>query len=174
MSRLSRRTAFVALFALAAVAAPLSAQQPAPQQASRVTVSFDRATIQDVIAFFARYSGRSIVAGSGVAGTVTATIADQPWDVALGALLASNGLAARELQSGIIMVENAGATVEVPGRLVSRIFRLNYQRAGELEPVVRTMLSARGSVATVASINALVVTDEERVLAQIASVLGQI
>jgi hypothetical protein len=36
------------------------------------------------------------------------------------------------------------------------------------------MLTARGTVAVVNSINALVVTDEERVLAQVASVLGQI
>ena len=93
--------------------------------------------------------------------------------VALAALLAANGLFARELPSGIIMVESPTTVIETPGRLVSRIFRLNFANAAELEPVVRTMLTARGTVATVASVNALVVTDEERVLDQVAAVLGQ-
>jgi type II secretory pathway component GspD/PulD (secretin) len=128
----------------------------------------------ETIAFFARYSGRSIVAGTGVTGTVTAAIVAQPWDVALDALLAANGLTARELESGIILVEGAGATAPIPGRLVSRIFRLAYQPAAEIEPVVRSMLSPRGTVAAVGSVNALVVTDEERVLRQVAAILGQI
>ena len=139
-----------------------------------MSVTFEGTTIQDVLAFFARYSGRSIVMGTGVTGVVSAEIANQPWDVALEAVLAANGLLGRELESGIIVVERAAAPVEAPGRLMSRVFRLNYQPAVELEPVVRSMLTARGTVAVVNSINALVVTDEERVLAQVASILGQI
>ena len=160
--------------ALAGSARRLEAQQPAPRQASRVTVSFDRATVPDVLAFFARYSGRSIVAAGGVDATISGEIADQPWDTALAALLAANGLAGRELPSGIILVEKPEAPAEAPGRLVSRVFRVSYQRAAELEAVVKSMLTARGTVATVGSINALVVTDEERVLEQVASILGQI
>jgi type II secretory pathway component HofQ len=177
MSRLRRSAAPLArlapLLALAVFAAPLDAQRP-PSQASRVTVSFDGTAVQDVLAFFARYAGRSIVAGTGVAGTISAEIADQPWDEALAAVLTANGLVARELTSGIIVVENPATAVEAPGRLVSRVFRINFQRAAELEAVVRTMLTERGAVATVASINALVVTDEERVLEQVAAILGQI
>jgi type II secretory pathway component HofQ len=174
MKPMSRRVLPLLFLSLAVCAGPLAAQQPAPPQASRVTVSFEGTTIQDALAFFARYSGRSIVAGAGVAGTVTAEIADQPWDVALGAVLVANGLVARELPSGIIVVENPTTTVEAPGRLVSRIFRINYQPAAELAAVVMSMLTPRGTVATIASINALVVTDEERVLAQVAAILGQI
>jgi len=172
----SRRLGFVLALTIAAAARPASmlGQQPTPATASRVTVSFEGTSLPDVLAFFARYSGRSIVAGTGVAGTVTAEIANQPWDLALGAVLRANGLVGRELESGIILVENPTTAVEAPGRLVSRIFRLNYQKATELEPAVRTMLSARGAVVTVPSINALVVTDEERVLAQVAAILGQI
>src|SRR5688500_2587745 len=174
IARRSRRALpTLALALAAAAAAPLGAQQRAPQQASRVTVSFEQASFTDVLAFFARYSGRSIVAGPAVTGLVSAQITDQPWDVALAALLAANGLFARELPSGIIMVESPTTVIETPGRLVSRIFRLNFANAAELEPVVRTMLTARGTVATVASVNALVVTDEERVLDQVAAVLGQ-
>lgn len=173
---LLRRGPRVAALALVACATayPLAAQVAAPREASRVTVSFDQATIQDVAAFFARYSGRSIVLGNGVAGTVSAEISNQPWDVALAALLGANGLAGRELASGIILVEKPAVTVEAPGRLVSRVFRLNYSTESELEAVVRSMLTPLGAVAVVTSINAIVVTDEERVLSQVAAVLGQI
>ena len=170
---MSRRILLALSLAFLAAAPVAAQQQAAPARASRVTVSFDGATIHEMLAFFARYSGRSIVAGTGVTGTVSATIHDQPWDEALRALLTANGFAARELQSGIIVVENAGASAEPPGRLVTRMFRLNYLRAGELEAAVRTMLSPRGTVATVPSINALVVTDEERVLRQVAAIVGQ-
>lgn len=173
---LLRRGSAIAALAVGALAvgSAAAAQIAVPREASRVTVSFDRATIQDVAAFFARYTGRSIVLGSGVTGTVSAEIANQPWDVALGALLAANGLAGRELASGIILVEKPAVAVEAPGRLVSRVFRLNYSQASELEAVVRSMLTPRGAVAVVNSINALVVTDEERVLGQVAAMLGQI
>jgi type II secretory pathway component GspD/PulD (secretin) len=173
ISRIPYFVVSVLFVALTLGAAPADAQQPAAQT-SRVTVSFERSTIQDALAFFARYSGRSIVLGTGVSGVVSAQISDQPWDVAMAALLSANGLFARELESGIIVVERAAAPVETPGRVLSRVFRLNYQPAAEIEPVIRSMLTARGTVAVVNSINALVVTDEERVLAQVASVLGQI
>lgn len=148
---------------------------PAPavvQQAARVSVSFAGTAMHDVLAFFAQYAGRSIVAGSGVAGVVSAEIHDQRWDLALDALLTAHGLSARELESGIILVEGAGATAAAPGRLVTRTFRLNFVPAQELQAVVQSMLSPRGSVAVLASVNALVVTDEERVLGQVARILN--
>jgi general secretion pathway protein D len=173
MSSISRVIVPGLFVALVLGAEPARAQQPTAQT-SRVTVTFEGSTIQDALAFFARYSGRSIVMGTGVTGVVSAQISDQPWDVALAALLSANGLFARELESGIIVVERAAAPIETPGRLVSRVFRLNYQPAAEIEPVIRSMLTARGTVAVVNSINALVVTDEERVLQQVANILGQI
>src|SRR5690606_8321445 len=88
---------------LAAHTAPAAAQiieQP------RITVTFEAADIRDVLASFAEFTGRSIVAGAGVTGEVTATIRDQPWDVALQTILRAHGLAAQELPSGIIQVES--------------------------------------------------------------------
>ena len=70
------------------------------------------------------------------------------------------------------MVESPGRVTENPGPLVSRIFRLSYTPAQELEPVVRSVLSERGTVAALAGVNALVVTDEEWVVAWIAALLG--
>lgn len=143
----------------------------AAQEQPRITVAFEGTGMADVLAFFAASSRRSIVAGAGVDGFVTAQIQNQPWDHALDALLTAHGLMARELESGIILVEAAGAAVATPGRLVTRTFRLSFASAQEVEPVVRAMLTERGSASVVPSINALVVTDEERVLERVAAIL---
>ena len=55
----------------------------------RITVTYQDADIRDVIAAFAAFSGRTIVVGKDVQGTVTAEIKNQPWDVALRAILQS-------------------------------------------------------------------------------------
>ena len=75
-----------------------------PAVAPRITVTYQDADIRDVVAAFAAFSGRTIVAGKDVAGTVTAEIRDQPWDVALRSILSAHGMAATEEASGIIAV----------------------------------------------------------------------
>ena len=73
----------------------------------RITVTYQDADIRDVIAAFAAFSGRTIVVGKDVAGTITAEIKNQPWDVALRAILQGQGLAAAEdAVSGIITVDS--------------------------------------------------------------------
>ncbi|MBW3671587.1 MAG: PAS domain S-box protein, partial [Acidobacteria bacterium] len=57
------------------------------QEQPRITVNFQEADIRDVLGSFAEFTGRSIVPGSDVSGAVTATIRDQPWDVALQTIL---------------------------------------------------------------------------------------
>ena len=105
-------------------------QQRSPQP--RISVTYQGSDIRDVLAAFAAFSGRTIIPSSAVpAVKVDAEIRDQPWDVALQAILASQGLAATEDANGIIIVDTqdriaARAQTEP---LVTRIVRLNYQRA---------------------------------------------
>jgi type IV pilus assembly protein PilQ len=106
-------------------------QQQRSQQ-PRITVVYQGSDIRDVLAAFASFSGRTIIPSSGVGALkVDAEIKDQPWDVALQAILAAQGLAATEDANGIIIVDTqekiaARAQTEV---LATRIVRLNYQRA---------------------------------------------
>ena len=66
-------------------------------QQDRITVTWDSASIAEVMAGFAEFSGRSIVLGRNVQGvTVTAQIRDQPWDVALREILEANGFGAKD------------------------------------------------------------------------------
>jgi type II secretory pathway component HofQ len=137
-----------------------------------VSVAFEDAEMHDVLAFFARYAGRSIVSGVGVAGRVTASIDRQPWDTALQAILEAHGFYAREMANGIIIVEDPKSVVASPAPLVTRVFRLNYVPAAELQQAVASVLSSRGTVAAIPTMNALVVTDEPRILAKVAAIVG--
>ena len=70
--------------------------QQRPQQ-PRITVTYQQADIRDVLAAFAAFSGRTIIPSSAIPPVrVDAEIKDQPWDVALQAILSSQGLAATE------------------------------------------------------------------------------
>ena len=82
--------------------------EPALQQSvqDRITVTWDSASIADVMAGFAEFSGRSILMGRNVNAVIWAEIKDQPWDIALGELLDAHGFEAQETGSGIIRIVN--------------------------------------------------------------------
>jgi type IV pilus assembly protein PilQ len=110
----------------------------------RITVTYQDADIRDVIAAFATFAGRTIVTGRDVTGTVTAEIRNQPWDVALRAILQGQGLAATEDPvSGIITVDSYA---NVQSRqafepLVTQLISINYAKADSLVPVVTKLLA---------------------------------
>jgi type IV pilus assembly protein PilQ len=120
-------------------------ERPAPRRATqpRITVAWQAAPIRDVVAAFALFSGRTIVVGRGVAATVDAEIADQPWDVAMSAILAAHGLAAQEDANGIIVVDTyeAIASRVAAEPLETRTIRLNYTRAASVAATVTQRLS---------------------------------
>jgi type IV pilus assembly protein PilQ len=131
-------------------------------QAPRITVQWDGATIQDVVAGFAAFSGRTIVVGKGITGQVTAEVKNQPWDLAFQAVLYSQGLDVQMQPGGILVVVDkkdlarADSTVPVETRLV----RINYAQASALVPAVSSIVTkSRGSVVADTVNNALVITD---------------
>ena len=118
--------------------APQQSQQP------RMTVTYQDADIRDVLAAFATFSGRTIVVGKAVAGKVSAEIRDQPWDVALRAILEAQGFAAAEdPNTGIITVdsyENIGSK-QAAEPLATQLVSINYARAASLVVTIRNLLS---------------------------------
>jgi type IV pilus assembly protein PilQ len=120
------------------------AQQAPPQrQQRRITIAWERADIRDVLAAFAAFSGRTILPARGVEGTVTAEIIDQPWDIAMRAILNANGFDAVEDENGIIIVNTIEALARRPQfePLTSRTLRLNYAPAGAVAAAIRSRLS---------------------------------
>ncbi|HEV7990398.1 MAG TPA: AMIN domain-containing protein [Gemmatimonadaceae bacterium] len=120
-------------------------QQQAQQrsQQPRITVTYQQADIRDVLAAFAAFSGRTIIPSSQIPPVkVDAEIRDQPWDVALQAILASQGLAATEDNNGILIVDTQDriASRAQTEPLQTRVVRLNYQRATPVGDQLRTRL----------------------------------
>lgn len=139
--------------------------------ARRITVTFQETVIQDVLATFSEYSGKSIVVGSNVQAKVSAEIRDQPWDVALDAILDAHGLDARELESGIIRVGKLEELQKLVGleALETQQFPIRYVSADSLVDVVKGLLTPeKGRVTVNRSSNALVVTDGRTALQRIA------
>jgi type IV pilus assembly protein PilQ len=116
--------------------------QQRPQQ-PRITVTYQQADIRDVLAAFAAFSGRTIIPSSAIpAVRIDAEIKDQPWDVALQAILASQNLAATEDKNGILIVDTQEriASRALTEPLQTRVVRLNYQRATPIADQVRTRM----------------------------------
>ena len=130
---------------------------PAP----RITVTWDKATIGDVVAGFAAFSGKTIVLGKDVKGEVTAEIKNQPWTEAFAAVLATQGLQAIELPGGIIRVDSPAAlsALDSTEPLQTRMIPVNYASAGQLVNSVKSVLSKRGNVVADTTTNSLIVTE---------------
>lgn len=119
---------------------PLWSRQASQQP--RITVTWSDADIRDVLAGFATFSGRTIVVGRDVSGTVTAEIKDQPWDIALKAILEAQGLAASEEPSGIISVDSYKNILAKQSSepVTTQMVNVNYVSAASLVTTVRGLL----------------------------------
>jgi type IV pilus assembly protein PilQ len=148
----------------------------------RIIVTYQDADIRDVIAAFATFSGRTIVVGKDVSGTITAEIKNQPWDVALRAILQGQGLAAAEdALSGIITVDSYRniAAKQMSEPVTTQLVAVNYASAASLvgtltgllakdcppgdvpeaQQNARTSCYARGAVAADTATNTLLITE---------------
>ncbi|HXI20356.1 MAG TPA: secretin N-terminal domain-containing protein, partial [Gemmatimonadales bacterium] len=136
----------------------------------RITVTWDKANIGDVIAGFAAFSGRTIILGKDVKGEVTAEIKNQPWTEAFAAVLATQGLQAIQLPGGIIRVDTPAALTALDSvePLQTRMIPINYASANQLLPSVKSILSSRGKVVADTTTNSLIVTETRTHVGEVA------
>jgi type IV pilus assembly protein PilQ len=142
----------------------LSAKQlsRAPSEEPRITVVWDRASIADVVAGFAAFSGRTIILGKDVKGEVNAEIRNQPWPQAFQAILMSQGLSAQEMPGGIIRVDAPAALAVIDSLepLETSVVRINYGKAKDLTKSIEGSLTkGRGKVIADDNSNSLILTD---------------
>jgi type IV pilus assembly protein PilQ len=136
----------------------------------RISVTWDRASIADVVAGFAAFSGRTIILGKDVKGEVNAEIKNQPWPQAFQAVLATQGLSAQEMAGGIIRVDAPSvlAALDSLEPLETSIVRINYAQAATLQKTVESILTKnRGRVVADTGSNALILTDTRSRIANI-------
>ena len=141
------------------------------RQEPRITVTWDRASIADVVAGFAAFSGRTIILGKDIKGEVNAEIKNQPWPQAFQAVLATQGLTAQEMPGGIIRVDapQVLASLDSLEPLETSVVRINYAQSGALAKTVESILTkGRGRVVADTATNSLIITDTRSRIAQIA------
>ena len=128
----------------------------------RITVSWNNASIEEVVAGFQAVSGLSIIIGKGVKASVTAEIHDKPWTEAFYAILASQGLSMQEMPGGILRVDAPQNLAEIDSLEPTQtaVVRVNYARVGELSNSLKGVLTPkRGSVIPDTATNSVIITD---------------
>jgi len=164
---------------LAILTAPVAAQESTAMKqvgmvrtgAGTFTMEVEGADIRTVVRAIAEFSGRNIVLGRDVKGTVKVALRNVTWQDALRTILRSNGLDSAD-EGGILRVDDAAKLhAEALDRETSRakqlellpletaIIKLNYANAGELTTALQSAVSRRGQIQVDRRTNSLIVTD---------------
>lgn len=153
----------------------------------RLSIDVQGADIQTVLRSLADFGGRNIIAGPEVKGDVTVRLRNVPWQQAFDTILEANGFGWTEGPGGVIRVttvknlqtetlerESAERKREDLLPLRTRIFRLKFAKAEELELPLKSSLSNRGEVKSENRSNSLIVKDIERNLDMIGKMVEEL
>ena len=142
-----------------------------------VTLNFANADIEAVARTMATITGRNVVVDPRVRGQINlvterAVLPAAAFQQFLAALrlqgftvVEAAGLykvvpeADAKLQGGSVSVAKAGSAGPTGGQIVTQIFRLNYESASNLVPVLRPLISPNNTINANPGTNALVITD---------------
>jgi general secretion pathway protein D len=171
--------AVAALLALGAAILPAAGlAQTAARSGELVTLNFNNAEIDAVARTFASITGRNVVVDPRVKGTLT-LVTDRPVSraAAMGQFVAalrlqgftlveSDGLykvvpeADAKLQSSSVGMQD-GEEGRLPGgnQIATQIFKLNFESANNLVPVLRPLISPNNTINANPGNNSLVITD---------------
>lgn len=142
----------------------------------RISVVYDSASMLDVLAGFSEFADISVVPNGEVASVVVRgiDIRDQPWDVALNAILSAQNLGWHRTESGIIVVdwlENLQARDQLLSE--TRVIRVNYARADSVAETLRHLATPdRGQVVSFSGSNTVIVTDAPSVVARMDTIIA--
>ncbi|MEO5794559.1 MAG: type II secretion system secretin GspD [Rhodoferax sp.] len=160
----------------------------APKRGEPVTLNFANAEIESVARTMAVITGRNVVVDPRVKGTMTLST-----DHAVSPAVAySQFLSALRLQ-GFTVVESAGLDKIVPeadaklqpgpvsigennaavgSQIITQIFKLNYENAANLVPVLRPLISPNNTINLNPGNNSLVITDYADNLRRIGRIIA--
>ena len=159
----------------------------APRASEKVTLSFANAEIAEVARTIGVITGRSVVVDPRVRGTMNLNT-DQPVSKAAAY---DQFLAALRLQ-GFTVVEASGLSKVVPeadaklqggsvstssvrgpgNQIATQIFRLNYESANNLVPVLRPLISPNNTINVNPGNNSLIITDYTDNLQRMARIVA--
>ena len=165
----------VGVMACPVVAAESSASQRVGLQRTgpgTFSIDVDGADVRTVCRAIAEFSGRNIVVGKEVKASVTVALQNVSWRDALKTILYSCNLDYSDEGGDIIRVEERSklATERAEGLVLqakqmenspleTRVIKLNYANAGELQTALVAGMSKRGSILVEKRTNSLIVSD---------------
>jgi general secretion pathway protein D len=178
--------------------APLWAQQPAgpgappditPRNRDQVVLNFVNADLDSVVKAVGQATGKNFVIDPRVKGTVN-LVTEQPVSRAqaletLGSVLRMQGYAMVESNGFTKVVPEADAKLQgspiVAGggggrgdQVVTQVFRLNYESANNLVPVLRPMIAPNNTITAYPANNTLVITDYAENLRRLGRIIAAI
>ncbi|NYH97252.1 type II secretion system secretin GspD [Cupriavidus plantarum] len=187
---LARATALLCGLSLLAPA-PLWAQQTdvSPPNRDQVVLNFVNADLDSVVKAVGQATGKNFVIDPRVKGTVN-LVTEQPVSRAqaletLGSVLRMQGYAMVESNGFTKVVPEADAKLQgsptviggAAGRgdqVVTQVFRLNYESANNLVPVLRPMIAPNNTITAYPANNTLVITDYADNLRRLARIIAAV
>ncbi len=163
-------------FASEAPAYALSGAPRATYTGRRITLDFHDIEIRNLLRLIADVSKKNIVVADDVAGKVTVSLRNVPWDQALDLVLKSKGLGKEELGNVIRVAKFEQIAKEQQARadaekaraptlpLKVRLIPVNFARAEDVASRVKDVLTERGTVSTDKRTNVLIVKDVQEAL----------
>jgi type IV pilus assembly protein PilQ len=165
-----------------------SPQAPVQRRYTGTPVNFDfeDADLRGVLRVFQDVSGLNIVIDQDVKGTVNLVLRNVPWDQALDVILKAHRLG-YVVEASIVRIASLSSLAEEEaqrrkladaqadaGELHVVTKRLSYARADELQNLLKSVLSRRGSVQIDQRTNTLIVTDLEARLKAVDELIGSL
>ncbi len=175
---------------LIAACVPSSAfAQDAPRRGEPITLNFTNAEIESVARTMAVVTGRDVVVDPRVKGTVTLQT-----DRAIAPEAAFNQFAAALRLQGFAVVQSEGLYKIVPeadaklqstsvttatpaqsvggNQIVTQVFKLNYESANNLLPVLRPLIAPNNTINVNPGNNSLVITDYAENMRRLARIVA--
>ncbi|MGR4867793.1 type II secretion system secretin GspD [Variovorax sp. LARHSF232] len=171
---------------------PAMAQEStaAPQRGEPITLNFSNAEIESVARTMAVVTGRDVVVDPRVKGTIN-LVTDRPVPPAAAfnqfaaalrlqgfAVVESEGLykivpeADAKLQSNTVTT-TTGQTQRVAGnQIVTQVFKLNYESANSLLPVLRPLIAPNNTINVNPGNNSVVITDYAENMRRLARIIA--
>ena len=174
------------------ISAALLAAVPAHAQRSGepVTLNFANAEIEAVARAISSITGRNVVVDPRVKGTMN-LVTDRPVPPSVAfnqftstlrlqgyAVVEAGGLykivpeADAKLQGGSVSISSSTAPAGAANQIVTQIFRLNYESANNLVPVLRPLISPNNTINVNPGNNSLVITDYTDNLQRLARIIA--
>ena len=167
----------------------VSAQNNSPAEAGTITLSFNNADIESVASVVAKTTGQTILLDPQVKGTIT-LISNKPvtkakaldsFSTALRtsgfALVETNGIYRVVTQADAKLVSTSvttGKGKQEGDQIITRVFKLNYESANSLLPVLRPLVSPNNTINAYPGNNTIVVTDYASNIQRIATLIESI